>query len=366
MKIPVLLYLYSKRLYKKVSFIVILLAMVAVTGILSYLMSQSAGMITVALVDRENSQITNEIIRNLTEENSVVRYVITDSEEAESLLSNGKCQMIWEFAEDFDRRFTALARGEFSEPSVSVIVREQSVFVKLGLEKLYAYSYPIMAKELCKYYTLKNVGTAGQDLEMFFDSFVRQGDIVQFSYYNNSGEPGQSGYLVAPLRGIIAVIVALGSLVCVLYFMDDGESGHLDAVALNRRYRINMISDFAGTLNIAVFASLAIWISGLTGNLFNEIIVMLTYVAASVGFSLLIGQLAGKTVRLAAVIPILAMLMLAVCPIFLNIDVKYVSCLLPAYWYLMSVYNTSFLPGMLIYCAFVFIISYLVSLKTRR
>lgn len=361
-----LLYLLSKRLYKKASFVVILAFLVIITAVMCVAMKQESSMLKIAVVKAESSDSVDKIVKSLTSSESVVSYSLCSKQQAHSLLKNGKVDAVWEFADDFDNAMLQFIGGSTDTAPVKVTVREKNIFLNLTQERLYAELYPTVARQFYIDYANEKFDVENQnELMRFYDNVPRSGGIVEFSYYNDTEKVEDTNYLVTPLRGILAVILSLCTLASALYFLHDCDNGNMESIPLNKRWVLQLVYTLSGGLNIAFFVILALAVSGLMGNPFTEIFSMLLYVIASVGFATLVSGLAGKTVRMAAMLPMLMIGMLAVCPIFLNTNIKVISWIFPTYWYLNSVYNATVIIRMFIYIAVIYVLSYLVWKKRK-
>ncbi len=360
-----LICMLCKRLYKKVSFLLILLSVVVITAVMSVAVGGDSNMLRVEIVGGENSEEAQKIIASLTSLDSVVKYTPRSSEEAEKMLATGKTDAIWDFGDDFDNAVMQFVKkGGYSAP-INVTVRENNVFAGLTLERLYAEIYPIMSKNFYNSFLEENLGAGESEVAKYYDNQERFSGLIKMSYYNDSGTPDEVNFLVTPLRGLLAMMIALCSLACALYYMHDRDNGHMDAIPLNRRFMMQIAYVLSGTVNIAVFVLIALAICGLMGNVLTEILVMLLYVIASVGFATLMCGLLSKTSRLAPVVPIMMIVMIFVCPIFLTPNVPILNFVFPAYGYLTAVFDLSHLPRMLAQTAVIWLLSFALSLRRK-
>ncbi len=367
-KFFLLIALLSKRLYKKASFIFILAVLVGATVGAGAMLSQESSMVEIAVVlPQENSQTAQGVVNSLKSSTAIVNYTICTEKEALNLLKSGRVDAVWQFEEYLDSAIEKYIQSGNNTAPIKVYSREQSIFVNLTLERLYAELYPLIARQYYLSYGHENFSIEDESYYLsIYDEMPRNRDIFEYSYYNNSAESaGKTSYLVSPLRGILAVILTLCALSCALYFMHDCDIGNMDRTPINRRWGMQALYALTGSANIALFVLAALYFSGITMPITQEITAMLLFILASVGFALSVSGLAGKTVRLAGVLPILVITMLAVCPVFLNLEIKYVSSLFPAYWYLNAVYNPSKMSGLAIYAAIMLALSFVLWRKRK-
>ncbi len=356
-KFPLLLYLLSKRLYKKVSFIIILAALVLVTLFCKVALSQESSMLKIAVV----SDPENAIAAALLESSGAVSYKSYDREEAQALLNGGRVDAALEFAEDFEEGLLAFAAGEEKDTPIQVTVREKNIFINLAMERVYAELYPVIAEQYYHRYGRDTLGIQDEPgLQEAYESLERNDEIISFAYYNSDEKVEQTNYLLTPMRGMLAVLLAFCAMASCLYFLTDCENGNMDATPIHRRWPMQNLYTLTGTVNVAVFVMLCLAVTGMMGNLGLEIAVMLLYVVACTGFATLVSGIVGRTTLLSSVMPILTIGMLAVCPVFLNSKIPVLPWMFPAYWYLTAVYNASKIPMMLVYCLVVCLLSYLL------
>lgn len=360
-KLLLLIYLLSKRLYKKVSFVAILVALVAVTAVICLAFQQESSIVKIGLVEPAEDSSAYALVTSLVESESVVSYEIMGKEEALALLKSGKLDSVWEFENFLDKAISKYIESRRNTAPIQVYVRENNIFVNLSLERLYAELYPLMAREYYRNYGTKELDVIAEGEYMeFFDNAYRHKGIVQYSYYNNELNVESENYLVSPLRGILAVILTLCCLASALYFMHDCDNGNMDSTPINRRWGRQVLYTLVGGSNIAVFVLISVGIGGLFISLGQELLTMLLFVLASVGFATTVSGLAGKTVRLASLLPILVIAMLAICPVFLDLEIKYISSIFPVYWYLKAIYNPSEILSLVIYTAITFATSFVL------
>ncbi len=356
-----LLFLLSKRLYKKISFLVILLSLVLVSIMGRAALGQESSMLKIAVVAENNS-----VAESLVSSDGTVDYKYYSEQEADSLLISGKIDAVFKFNSAFDEKIDSFIADKADEPPIEIVIREKNVFINLALERVLAETFPVIADKYYYYYAESELGIENKDaLKSFYEEIKRDNNIVEFSYYNSDDRVEETNYLLTPLRGMLATILAFCAFASSLYFLTDCEHGNMDAVPINKRWFWQVLYTLAGAVNIAFFMMLSLVVTGLTENMLREVIMLTLYIIASVGFANVLSGICGKSKMLAAAMPIVTIAILAICPIFLNNDVRFVQELFPTYWYLTAIYNTAKIPMLIIYCIVVNLISFLIW-KTRK
>ncbi len=356
-----LLYLFSKRLYKKASFLVILLVLVLVSVIGKSALSKESSMLKIAVV-AENNAVADALVAS----DGAVDYKYYSNQEAEKLLTAGKIDAVFKFSKDFDLSISDFVSGNSKNRPLEIVVREKSVFINLALERVLAETFPLIADKYYYEYAESELGFDDkQSLKETYDSVICNKDIVKFSYYNSDDGVEETNYLLTPMRGMLAAIIAFCTLASALYFLTDCENCNMDAVPINKRWFWQVLYTSTGAVNISFFAMVALILIGLTESMTVELISILLYIIAAVGFVGVISGICVKAKMLAASMPIITIAILAICPIFLNSNIPFVQECLPTYWYLTAVYNTSKIPAFMLYCIAANALSFLIW-KTKR
>ncbi len=357
-KLPLLFWLYTKRLYRKAGFVAMLAALVLLTLGVCALLRQESSMMRVALVTPRGGT-AGAVAEALMQAESVVQFTRMEETAALASLEAGEQDAVWVLASDLDRALAQAVQGRGKEPLAAIWVREQNVFTNLTQEKLYAQVFPALSRQFYLDYCARELGADAAAAQALYDDFIRRPELVEFSYYNSAASVQETGYLVSPLRGLLAAIVMLTGLVCMLYTMQDAAAGRLDAVPLRRRWALGLTACLAGTVQTALISLAALAAAGLGRSVAVELAAAALYIPATAGFALLVGTLTRQLGRMASLVPVLLVLTLAACPILLNITVPVVSQLLPTYWYLTAVYHTAQLPALALYTLLVLAASYL-------
>ena len=118
----------------------------------------------------------------------------------------------------------------------------------------------------------------------------------------------------------------------------------------------------------AIAVLLAIGFTHISVGFARELLSMLLFVIASSGFCLVMCMLFKNPGNLGAAIPAILVVMLAVSPVFITIDMlKPVGMLFPTYYYLNSVYNSGYCLYFVYYIIGVYAVAAAInSLLNRR
>lgn len=363
-------YMFSKRLFKRYSFIVILLTIPLMIPVAKSVMSEDSGMVTVALfAEDSNDETAARIIKNLTEEESVIRYRVFDTEEAAALaVKKADVDAAWIFPGGIREKIEAFAQGQSKKPFIDVIEQEETVSLKLAREKLYGAMYSYIAFDTLKYYSYMRFTTPTQlperTLEQMYINTDKYDDIINIKRLDSDEEITLNrNFLAIPIRGLLSLVIMLCTMSAAMYYIRDCADGKFDWLSPKKRLAPAFGSCLAACVasSLAVFA--ALFFAGIFENPGREILSMTLYMIAATGFSLVLCELFSSAGKLGAAIPFFMIVMIVLCPIFFNLNIlSPIQHMLPPYYYLLSLYNDKYIIYMIYYCAGVYVLAYILSL----
>ncbi len=369
--------LLNKRLFKKPGFLVILLLIPALVFGVNLMAQEDSGAVTVALaMEDPEDPLANEIVDSMIGSSRLLRFISCQSpQEARSMVAGGKADTAWIFGEDLQESIDRFAGNIHRRNAfVTVVQREETVLLQLAREKLYAAVYPHCSYALYRNYLDENVpelpALTPEQLRKYYDAIQAEGaDLFEFSYADpeESTEDAETvSYLLAPMRGLLSVMVLLGGFAVALFYMQDEAAGKFDWIPEHKRFWFAAGYHLIAVVNVAAAALMAILLSGLSVSLGREILLMALYALMTTGFAMVVRQLTGKAGYLGALIPVLTVAAIALCPVFFNFSsLRMASMLLPPYYYLNCVHNVGFMLWMLGYTAVLYLVSGLLhKLKT--
>ena len=356
--------LLSKRLYKKVSFLVLLALIPACVTVFTLTAKEESGFMRVVLSQRGSTD-TQVVDRLLQENGAIVFSYAATPEEAELLVRAGKVDEAWIFPGD---AFTEIreAYDGTRTPVVQIITREDGEMMYLSREKIPTALYEYCAKSYYLEYIRTNIPQLhtldDEALLSYFDGVQVSEDF--FTYRDpvpqNSTSPAKS-YLTAPIRGLLAIFVLLGSMAATMFYMQDTVAGTFCLVKTQYRGLIALGSVMTATVHISAVALVSLLISSLAGNLLTELAILLLYALCCSAFCLLLKALLANIRSYCAVLPLLTVMMLGICPVF--IDFRQISVLqhiFPPTYYINSIYDTKNLWYMAIYSAACLLLAWLL------
>ncbi len=354
---PRTVWLLAKRLYKKVTFLLILALIPLLIIALTAAAKQESGFLTVALAaEKENDPTAAAVLAELTQPGSLVLFHrCTTVQEAVDMVKYGKADSAWIFPADMQDKISGFLNSE-EKYIVRVVEREENVALKLLREKLSAALFSHCAKPVYLSYVRENIDQldhlSDEALLDFYDGYNLSGTLFSFQTPDSvGGAPTADNYLTFPVRGLLSVLTVLCGLATTLYYCKD-RSGILRVIPVDKRPAYELICQLISVGSVAAAALIALMLSGLSANLIREILVLPLYILAAALFCILIRQLL-KSIRIIATLtPLLSVVMLAVCPIFFRLkSTRLLQLLFPTTHYLNAVAGDRGLLQLALYIA---------------
>lgn len=362
----------NKRLYKKPVFIAVLLIIPIAVFAFSLAAKQESGFVTVALAsaDKED-EISAEITQKLLNESTLIRFIEYETpQSALKAVGNGKADAAWIFPSGMRERV-----DEFSKvlsnypPVVTVAQREETVFLRLAREKLSAAVYKYCARAYYMDFVKVNTELLQRldedEAYEYYDNINITERLFEFDSSDlNASNNENSGYLVAPIRGLLSVVVFLCGLAAILFFMSDEKNGTFSLVPLKKRSSIAFACVIIAVLNVAVVVFLALMTTGLAASALRETLSLLVYSVCCGAFCLLLKQIIRSIKLFGALIPLFTVISIAVCPVFFDFrKIRVLQLLFPPTYYINSTYDNMFFAYGLLYTAVCLSVAFLIERK---
>ncbi len=350
----------NKRLYKKPSFIAILLIIPIAIFSISLVSELDGGFLTIMLAETDkDDEISSEIIDKLLNDKSLLHFVyVDDPAKATEAVRDGQADAAWIFSEKMHEKineFTLLGKSE--ESIVTVVERDQTVLLRLAQEKLaFALQHYATKAHYVNFARANSEVLSQLDDEELIYYFENSDYSTNLFVYDSVGgtrvDPDNSNYVTAPIRGLLAIIVMLAGLAALLFFIQDQENGTFSWVPENRRIYVAFACILIAVLNVGAVSLIALKIAGLSAYIWLDIIYMLFYAITVASFSLLLLQLFKSIRLLASIIPALIASMIVICPVFFDYRaIRPLQHLFPPTLFINSAYEKYSIPYMLIYTA---------------
>ena len=351
-----------KRLYKKPSFVVLLLLIPVLVFGYGRASQEDSGLITVALASEVApvEPLTQAIWQELMESN-VVRYILCDTpEQARSLVAKDQADVAWIFMEDLEGKiYTFAADRTRKNAFVTVVEPEDRVLLKLAREILSGVMFSHCSEAVYLQYIRQNVpelsDVTDEQLLSYYHSVELEEGLFVFSDIQGNvtqQQEDQEHYLLTPVRGMLAVIMVLAGLATAMYYSCDLRQGTFAWVPQRWLWTVELGCQMITAVNIGVAALLSLGLTGQLNALPGELAAALLYSLCVSGFAMLLRRIAGGIRGTAMVTPLLVVAMLAICPIFINIkELRLLQMAFPPTYYVNALANGSFFGPMALYVA---------------
>lgn len=368
--------LLNKRLYKKLSFILILLLIPVLVFSYSNVAEESSGVITIALAQVGDDAMASGVIQKLMEENSLVRFLECESPQAaKDLVADADADAAWIFPDDMEEKvYRFVASQSRKNAFIQVVERSSSVPVILAREKLSGAMYANCSRAMFLSYIRDNVPELNDKTEAellaHYDAISVDGNFFRFSFMESSQsaqEAQDANYLLTPVRGLLAVITVLSALAASMYYMRDKSAGTFSWIPERKSGLVEFGCQMICVLNVSAVVLIALAFSGLAVSLGREVLILLLYAVCTALFSMTVRRLCGKLTALGTVLPLLIVVMLVVCPVFFDLGMlREFQYIFPPTYYINAQYSDRFLMLMGIYAAALWLVYYLTGKLLHR
>ena len=350
-------WMLNKRLYKKPTFLALVAMIPLCVLVLALAAGQGSGFVRVALaLEDPGDPLASAIAEDFLKENSLVFFLeCEDPQAAVKAVETGQADAAWIFPRDMQEKVNAFAGDSLRKNAIMTVVeREQTVFTRLSREKLTAALFQHCAT--ARYISFARRSVPG--LETVSDeSFMACFDAISlnrelFAFDNVEGGEQQASYLLAPVRGLLAVLLCLGGCAGVLYHMQDEEKGLFCLVRENRRVLVSFGCVGIVVANLAAAVLAALLITGLAGGVFREIAGVALYALSCALFGLLLKEILRSKRLLAVGLPLLVLALCAFCPVFFDFKkLSAVAHIFPPTYYIHLSHDSNYLLYLLLYAA---------------
>ena len=346
--------LLSKRLLRRPAFLAVLVLIPLFCAAILFFSRQESGAVTVALYCAdETDPAAHAAAQRLLETDSLVRCVpYGDEQQARDAVDHGRADAAWLFHADTAAQLDRFARGS-GAVAVTVVEREDNVFLMLAREKLFAALYPELSFSLFTQFLGDAPGAAD-----YYRSGATDQEVLRFTTARGDviGEPDH--YLVAPLRGLLTLLLMLSGLASAMYCYREEQSGSFVWLSGRRRRLLPVLCHLTAILPTAAAVYIAMALTGILTDPLRELLLLALLSVSAALFCELVRCLAGKAACLGALIPLLMIAMLVLCPVFADLDLPHLpGCLFPPFHYLRAVFSRAGLPALAVYTALLAVVT---------
>lgn len=352
------LWMLSKRLYRKPTFLVVLALIPLVSFGYGFTDLDDSGVLTVILAQEGEDPLATQIMESLLDKSQLIRYVRCDSpDEAREQLEAGKADAAWIFPEDLESKMMAFSQAPSAKNAfLTVLERQTDVTTRMTREGLSEAFYGGLSRLHYIDFIRQNApmldAVSDEQLLSYYDDAAGPEELFRFT--NLTGQSAVDGdsrhFLLWPVRGLLAVVIMLCALAAGMYYIQDREQGTFGWVSEKRQALAELGCQLASVLQVTVIAVIALALLGLTADPLRELVIVLLYSFCCSAFAMLVRR-ACKTVGVMGVmLPLLILASLVVCPVFLDLGVtRNIQFLLPPTYFINAVADGMYMLYMAIY-----------------
>lgn len=358
-QIGIRVWLLNKRLFKTYSFLVILcLVPVLVAGVRLGIREDSGIAKILLYLPNPEDEPALQMASGLMEDNGVLRYELCSSEEeGRRAVESFQADALWIFPEDMRKTLAETATSGIGskEGTVAVIQREDDVRMLFTRQILCARLYPAFSYEMYVDFVRNECGMREADegeLRAAYESTLVQGSLFRMEYLDGGPVEEDSNYLLAPIRGILALWLVLCGFAGAMYYMQDQRRGLFSRLPESRRLLWAVGAQAVLLCDGVAVMLAALKIVGVFTTWRREIPAAALLGGSVLVFCNLLRLLCRWPELLGSCIPLALTGMLVLCPVFLDVNgFRPVQYLLPPYYYLKSIHTPFYLWGMACYTA---------------
>ncbi|MCR5419567.1 MAG: ABC transporter permease [Lachnospiraceae bacterium] len=375
--------IFNKRLLRKPGFIIMLLLIPMVVLLLFVVSNNESGIARIALVCEGKS----DIIPKLMAKDSVFLYVgYNNKDDALKELNDNKVDAVWIFSGEFEKGIADYTNHIVEEKArendlsknalkgdkgkvVTVIENEDTVLLKLARLQLFGAMYSELSYSLFKdYIYLKTKEDREEILEKYYRIYQKNNSL--FKYRENTAanveEKEETQYLFAPVKGLLLMMVLLCGFSSTMFYTEDREKGIIDRIPVGNKWVFEHIYILTALVDASIVVFFVFLLYGQTENVFGEVILMLMYVISCCCFCSIIRKIFPGLRSLGAFIPVIMIVMLVVCPVFVYVkEFRSLQVIFPPFYYLMAENDRRYFMYFGIYLVVTIVVDVLVGLGSR-
>lgn len=352
--------LLNKRLYKKLTFIIILLLIPLTVLAMGIVAKEDSGFIHIALAQEDaQDEISSSIIKKLTAESRLILFTQYDTPvSATQAVSMGQADAAWIFPEDMQGKISKFVDSRLaSDYIVTVIEREETIPLRLSHEKLAGELFNYCSDTLYINFVREELpqldNLSDEEIMTHYENFIMDGELFTFAYPDSSrptDDVKSLNYLLAPMRGLLAVLVMLCGLSAAMFYIQDEAHGTFAWLPHSRRPLAAFACQSIAILNTAVVMLISLAVIGLTVSVMREILMLILFTLCSTVFCMVFSEIFRNIKVLGAITPLAVVLMIAVCPVFFDLaPLRPLQYIFPPTYYINSAHSDKFLIYSVVY-----------------
>lgn len=354
-KILTWILLFQKRILKKPMFQITILLIPILLFLLFTFNKSSDSLVRVALISG-NDEYSQNFVKDLLDSSNhaISYYQCYDEDQMRKDVLTGKAECGYIMPDDMPRKIAQFS-SQKKHGIITAIVKKESISTKIVNEIIYGRlfserAYPVLKDFINEKQPDRLTPTEDEKMYDAFSKYLIEPLMFSFEYADGSkndllnNDDSSHNYYMLPVRGILSVLILVSSMSGVLMLSNDDRKNTWGFIRLSKRPAFNYFYIFMSILPIAICSLAAIFITGISTNVLNEIRLMVLYTLLLTGFSSLLKALIKNIYVLCSLIPVTVLLSLIICPVFIDIgsivpQARFVRLFLPTNYYLDSIYS---------------------------
>ncbi len=350
--------LLNKRLYKKPIFIIILALIPLLMFSFGIVAQGDSGLVRIALArtDKDDA-FSQEIVNSFLHKDGLIFFTESASPEAAiDMVKSGNADAAWIFpADTLEKADTFSKKHGKDDYIVDVYQREQTIPLRLSGEVLSNEFFRYCSRSMYIHYIHKNIpeleNLSDDELLTYYDEFEKNSKLFDFTEAEESISSGSSNYLLAPLRGLLSVLVLLCGLAATLFFIQDKQSGTFSLVPEDKLPITGFICQLIAILNVGTVMLISLFFAGVSVSFFRELLILILFSISCASFCSIIHLFVKNINFFGALIPLFIIVCITICPVFFNFkSVSVLQMLFPPTHYINAAYDNTALLYQAIYC----------------
>ena len=368
--------LLNKRLYKKLTFVVIMLLIPVLVFGYSGMAQEESGIMTIALAQEGDDPLAATIIQDLKDNTNLILFLVCNSpEDAKKMINDGKADAAWIFADNLENRiYRFVNRPSKLTSFIQIIERESTVPMKLVREKLTGTVFRYCSGAFYVNYIRDHVppmkDVPDDELMRHYDEFITNIDLFEFAYLDGEGgaeDIEDANYLLTPVRGLLAIVIVLGGLAASMFYMHDCRCGTYSLVPQGKKFLVEFACQIIATLNLALVSLLSMFLAGISVGIMRELLLMVLYSVTASLFCMVLRRLLGGISAVGTALPLLIVVMLVICPVFFDLGpLRKFQYIFPPMYYINAVQSNRFMLLMAGYSIILISVYYLIGKMLRK
>ena len=384
--------LLNKRLFRQLTYMILLLIIPLSALALRVFTASGGHLIKVAVyADVEKDAFSKQLVDELSSIREEFHIELYESSEAAiDDLRDGVVDEAWIIPDDLGETFERMARGRHPKHPIEIYVRENTVTHLMMREILQGYAFKVFAPDVYFNYlqdtfapntpgiadvltgmpsdsdTEAGVGSPLTAERKNFYSRVPKGSLFEYSYVDGDSD-NDINFLLAPVRGFLAIILAVTSLAASIYYLEDEKNG-LFIYWHSRVPNLRALGYYGVVMiNSSLLVLISLYMAGVGGNVFREILLLILYDLALILFSMIIRKLLGRIKTIGVSMPIIVMMFILLSPVLIDLkNMRPIQKLVPTFHYLTGVHSDRSLLNLAIYCVVELLVLEVMSVKKRE